>query len=501
MQKVLTKNEIEDAMRTSKKFSVAKNLRLERGANDWYWNVDFSFNRKRGTHRIGQYSKDSLEFALQKVAAYQALIDEGKDPVQLKHEAKNAGVEKGAPLELRKFEVLHPRSFKSISQKWLEAQKSRWSVKHYEKTQGRINNHLIPVLGHKLVNEINASDVKKACQKLVDEKKLGSAHDVAGICKRVFISAQTSNYITHNPCLSVIDELPPATQDNYAAQIKPKPLSKILQKMYAYQGTKVVQLALKLLPLLLVRPGNLRSAEWKEIDLRNGLWLIPPAKMKASQTKKLKGLPHVVPLSRQAVSILSDLYRLTGTEKFLFPHRHDESKCMSESTINSALVRMGISTTQEQTAHGFRATGRTMLEGVLSEQRHLIELQLDHTITDQNGTAYNRAELVRERKKMMQVWSDYVDRLLVGDLGNYYDVEEEFTSVTECEEFVSDVQQVNNLVQARSSEQIILTMAKHSLWDEWMDCVFSPESLSCSSSSQPQGLRALGANRCNFMRN
>jgi integrase len=486
MQRTLNKAEIEEKMRTSNKFTVARNLRLEKGTQGWYWNIDFSFNGKRGTHRIGQYQNESLEAALQKVAAYQGLIAEGMDPALVRKNTKGRGCTNGSSKELRKYEVLHPKSFKSIADRWLENKKNHWGLDHYEKTKGRINNHLISLLGHKLIDKITAKDVSEACQKLIKEKKITSARDIAGICTRIFNSAQNSGFVGHNPCVSVTEELPPAIQNNYAAQIKPKQLAKVLQKMYAYEGTKIVQYALKLLPLLLVRPGNLRFAEWSEIDLRHGLWLIPAVKMKASQEKKRNGTSHVVPLSRQAVVLMSELYKLTGKSKFLFPCMHKgKNNVMSENTINAALRRMGISTKNEQTAHGFRATGRTMLEEFLEEQRHKIELQLDHTINDNNGTSYNRGDLVKPRKEMMQKWSDYVDRLLAGDYGDYYDVEEEFTPVTECIEFVPETQQRNFNVKPKSAEKIIVLATKKSHWDEWMETIWASRPLS-KSNNRPE---------------
>ncbi len=165
-----------------------------------------------------------------------------------------------------------------------------------------------------------------------------------------------------------------------------------------------MQSALKLAPLFFARPGELRKAEWQQVDLEKCEWRYFVTKTKTE---------HLVPLSSQAVAILQELYPLTGTRKFVFPGR-DPQKPMSEAALNAALRRMGYDTKTEITGHGFRAMARTILHQELGIKPEVIEHQLAHRVPDALGTAYNRAKFLTERRKMMQQWADYLDKLKAG---------------------------------------------------------------------------------------
>lgn len=191
-----------------------------------------------------------------------------------------------------------------------------------------------------------------------------------------------------------------------AAVIDPKELAPLLRAMDTYQGSFVAQSALKLLPLLFCRPGELRHLEWTEIDFNTGQIAIPGNKMKMKAD-------HIIPLSSLAMAILQELQPLTGHGKYVFPSTRSNSRCMSDNTINAAFRRMGFEK-DTVVGHGFRATARTLLHEVLHFDPYVIEAQLAHRVPDALGRAYNRTSHLAERAKMMQVWADYLDGLKVG---------------------------------------------------------------------------------------
>jgi integrase len=200
--------------------------------------------------------------------------------------------------------------------------------------------------------------------------------------------------------------IPPAQQKHMAAITDPTELGELLRAIDGYQGGIVVQCALKLAPIFFVRPGELRQAEWSEIDLENAQWNIPAKKMKMKE-------PHIVPLSAQALKILEELKPLTGNGQYLFPSGRSFARPMSNNAILAALRRMGYDK-NTITGHGFRATARTLLDEVLQFRFDLIEQQLAHTVRDPLGRAYNRTQHLEERRKMMQTWADYLDGLKQG---------------------------------------------------------------------------------------
>jgi integrase len=190
-----------------------------------------------------------------------------------------------------------------------------------------------------------------------------------------------------------------------AAVTDPTKLADLLRTIWGYQeGTPIVSAALKLAPMLFVRPGELRTARWADIDLANAEW-----RFTASKTKT----PHIVPLAKQAVAILHELRPLTGLCPYLFPSQRSRDRPMSDAAINAALRRLGIDKTTAS-GHGFRATARTLLDEVLGFRVDLIEAQLAHAVRDPNGRAYNRTAFLFERRKMMQDWADYLGALAAG---------------------------------------------------------------------------------------
>jgi len=222
-------------------------------------------------------------------------------------------------------------------------------------------------------------------------------------CGQIFRYALNLELIPHNPITDMRDVLSKREAGHHAAITDPKKLAGLLRAIDSFDGSFVVTCALKIAPLVFVRPGELRQMEWSEIDFDAEEWNIPAAKMKMK-------VNHLVPLSKQVITVLKELQPLTGSGKYVFPNGRTTERPMSEVAILAALRRMGYDK-DEMTPHGFRATARTILDEVLQVRPDFIEHQLAHAVKDPNGRAYNRTAHLSERKKMMQQWADYLDDL------------------------------------------------------------------------------------------
>ena len=230
---------------------------------------------------------------------------------------------------------------------------------------------------------------------------------------QVFRYAVATGRSATNPARDLKDALRRPEPKHFPAITDPKRFGELLRACDAYAATPVVRAALKLAPMLLLRPGELRFAEWPEMDLDAALWTVPAIRMKRELREKLHGAPHLVPLPRQAVAVLRDLHKLTGHATMVFRGERHHHRAMSENTINAALRAMGFSA-EEVTGHGFRATARTMLHERLGFSPDVIEAQLAHSVRDSLGRAYNRTEFVEQRRAMLQAWADYLDKLRQG---------------------------------------------------------------------------------------
>ena len=228
-----------------------------------------------------------------------------------------------------------------------------------------------------------------------------TAHRVLAICGQVFRYAIATGRAVSDPSRDLRGALPPVKPQHLAAVTEPKRVGALLRAIDAYEGTLTVACALKIAPLLLVRPGELRQALWGDIDLDAAEWRFVVTKTDT---------PHVVPLSRQAVAILREIHPLTGDGRYVFPSARTSTRPMSDNAILAALRRLGIPK-EETSGHGFRAMARTILDEVLGFRVDIIEHQLAHTVRDPLGTAYNRTAFLPERRQMMQAWADYVDKL------------------------------------------------------------------------------------------
>jgi integrase len=251
---------------------------------------------------------------------------------------------------------------------------------------------------------VNAPTLLAVVRKIEARGALETAHRALGNCGQVFRYAVATGRAERDPTGDLRGALPPVKGEHFAAITEPKRVAELLRAIDGYQGSKVVHVALRLAPMVFVRPGELRRAAWADIDLDAAEWRYTVSKTNT---------PHIVPLSTQAVAILRELHGLTSSSAFVLPGARSWKRPMSDNAINVALRSMGIGK-DEMSGHGFRATARTILDEVLGVRPDLIEHQLAHAVRDPNGRAYNRTAHLPERRKMMQQWADYLDKLKAG---------------------------------------------------------------------------------------
>jgi len=270
----------------------------------------------------------------------------------------------------------------------------------------RLEKNVFPWIGKRTIKELTAPDVLAVLRRMEERNILDTAHRVRFECGAIFRYAIATGRADRDPVADLKGALPPVKNGHHAAPTDPKELAPLLRAIDGFEGSFVVKCALQLTPLLFVRPGELRHAEWSEFNFETAEWNIPAGRMKMK-------ISHLVPLSEQAIAIFKELRPLTGHSKYVFPSHRSPLRCMSDNALNAAMRRMGFDK-DEVTAHGFRATARTILDEVLQVRPDYIEHQLAHAVKDPNGRAYNRTAHLTERKKMMQIWADYLDGLKQG---------------------------------------------------------------------------------------
>lgn len=356
-----------------------------------WWRLKYRFTKKEKRLSLGTYPDVSLKEARDKRDEARKHLANGDDPSDVR--------------KAEKLSVSGLASFESVAREWHKKQQHRWSDQHSQKTIRRFEKEVFPWIGSKNINEIKAPQLLAVLRRIESRGILETAHRVHQQCGQVFRYAVATGRAERDPSTDLKGALPPVKVKHHASIVEPKLIGELLRAIGNYSGSFVTACALKFAPLVFARPGELRHAEWTEFDLDKAEWRIPSHKMKMATT-------HIVPLSRQALSVLADLKRLTGSGKYLFPSLRTATRPMSENTINAALRRLGYSG-DEMTGHGFRSMASTLL----NEQgwnRDAIERQLAHSERDGVRAAYNYAEYLPERIEMMQAWSDYLDELANG---------------------------------------------------------------------------------------
>jgi integrase len=359
-----------------------------------YWRMKYRFGGKdKAPLAFGIYPDVSLVDAREKRDTARRQIAKGIDPSAILKAQRAAKVAEAEG------------SFEAVAREWYAAKSPTWSASHAETVIGRLKLDVFPRLGARPIGEINAPELLRMLRGIESRGALETAHRVRTICGQVFRYAIATGRADRDPAADLRDALRPYKKGHLAAITDPKALAPLLRAIDTYKGTHVVRCALKLTPMLLARPGELRQMEWAEIDFESATWTVPAEKMKAGQD-------HIVPLSEQAIAILRDLQELTGSGQYVFPCHGKPDQPMSEGAVPVALHKLGFK--GKQTAHGFRATARTLLDEVLQQRPELAEHQLAHTVRGPLGRAYNRTTYLPDRRKMMQLWADYLDGLKQG---------------------------------------------------------------------------------------
>jgi integrase len=391
----LTDTAIRTAKPAEKPYSLADgkglSLLIQPTGAKW-WRFRYRFDDKAKMLSLGVYPDVGLKDARDRRDAARKLVANDIDPGVNRKAVKSAKTERAA------------NSFEVVAREWYAKNLPTWAATHSNKIIRRFEMYVFPWLGGRPVAEITAPELLTAARRVADTGALESAHRVLQTCGQVFRYAVQTGRAVRDPSGDLRGALPTAKPVHMAAVTEPKQVAELLRAFDAYEGTLIVRCALQLAPLVFVRPGELRNAEWADIDLDAAEW-----RFTASKT----GTAHIVPLASQAVAILREVQALTGDGRYVFPSVRTNDRPMSDNAILAAMRRMGIAK-DEMSGHGFRAMARTILDEVLGVRPDLIEHQLAHAVRDPNGRAYNRTAHLPERRKMMQQWADYLDGLKAG---------------------------------------------------------------------------------------
>ena len=367
------------------------------------WRFVYQFGGKRKKLAFGAYPDTSLENARRKAEEARAQIANGNDPGELRKQIKTAN--QLAKLNEERLSEGLPilNSFADITRQWLVSIVHLTTPTTHIKKTSRIERLAFPTLGDKPIKEIKSADILATLKPLIDKQQLETAHRLHAEISSAFAYAIVHNYTDYDPAQPVAKQIPAQKVKHRAAIIDPKQVAQLLRDISHYQGTFVVQSAFRLSPLLFQRPGEIRQMLWDDLDLAAREW-----RPYISKTD----FHHIVPLSTQAVAILEAIQPLTGSGRYVFPSSRGDGRPMSDNTIRTALKSLGYDS-DVMTAHGFRTTASTLL----NEQGwspDAIERQLAHAPRDQVRAAYNRAQYLDERRRMMQSWADYLDNLKKG---------------------------------------------------------------------------------------
>jgi integrase len=358
-----------------------------------YWRLAYRFAGKQKTLALGVYPDVSLSDARERREQARKVLANGADPGAVKKAQKAAKT------------ALTQNSFELVAREWFMRYAPTWKENHSSKIITRLEKDIFPWLGARPTGEITAPELLAVIRRIESRGALETAHRALANCGQIFRYAIATGRAQRDTAADLRGALPPAKEKHHASITDPKAIGELMRDIEGYKGAFITRCALRLAPLVFLRPGELRKAEWAEIDLDKAEWRIPASRMKMDAV-------HIVPLSTQAVEILREIQPLTGAGKFVFTGARTTTRPMSENAILAALRRMGY-TTDEMTGHGFRSMASTLL----NEQgfnRDAIERQLAHAERNGVRAAYNYAEYLPERRRMMQQWADYLDKLKAG---------------------------------------------------------------------------------------
>lgn len=355
------------------------------------WRLKYRFARKEKLLSLGVYPDISLKEARQRRDAARNLLAHGVDPSEARKAERAAQADRAA------------NSFEVVALEWLAQHGSGWVPAYLERQVRLFERDLFPWLGARPIADVRPMELLEAARRIEARGALETAHRALQTCGQVFRYAVVTGRAERDPTGDLRGALPAYKAKHRAAIIDPTALGALLRAIDAYQGSLVVHCALRLAPLVFVRPGELRQAKWNHIHLQRAQWEFTVSKTDTD---------HIVPLARQAVAVLQEIEPLTGRGHYVFPNGRSPrgDRPMSDNAMLVALRSMGISK-DEMSVHGFRAVARTLLDEVLDFRADYIEHQLAHKVRDPLGRAYNRTAHLPARREMMQRWADYLDEL------------------------------------------------------------------------------------------
>ena len=366
-----------------------------------YWRLAYRFGGQQKLLALGVYPNLPATAAREKARAAREHLAAGRDPALLNKMIKGTGSQDG--------------TFQAVAVEWLEKFKHQWTESHYKGISGRLRRELYPWIGQRPVDEITPPELLLALRRIEARGHLENAHRALTNASQVFMYAIATGRAVRNPAADLKGAIPRPVVKHMATILEPEQVGYLLQAIDSYQGEPVTRCALQLTVHVFLRSKEIRFAEWDEIDFDRQEWRIPLAKMKGRKRDK-DANPHafhLVPLARQVIGILREVQALTGGAKLVFPSLRTSSKPISDATMTNALRRMGYGKS-ELHVHGFRAMARTLIRQELGFDEEPIERQLGHAVKGALGAAYNRADFVEERRRMMQAWADYLDGLKAG---------------------------------------------------------------------------------------
>lgn len=374
----------------------------------WFWKYYFGGKEKRLA--LGHYTQSgssrivvSLKAAREARDDARKLLHSGTDPAQRRQLEKLGRQSKSGT------------SFQAVARELHATKHAGWSPRYAARWIERMEKDLFPWIGSLPLQDITAPLLLQTLRRIEARGANETAHTLRQTAGQVFRYGIATGRCERNPAPDLHGALQPIVVKHMAAVLDPSGVSALMRAIASYEGQALTRAALELSALLFQRPGNIRQMEWIELTLDDGLWKIPASKMKRTLHGKINGRPHLVPLAARAVAILRDLHPITGHGRFVFPSLLTGERPMSENTLRTALRRMGY-TNDEMTPHGFRAMARTILVEQLDVNPDVIEAQLAHGKSGPLGTAYDRAEFMKQRLAMMSKWAEYLERLREGQL-------------------------------------------------------------------------------------
>lgn len=363
-------------------------LELSPSGGKW-WRFKYRYEGKEKRISLGTYPDVKLKEARELRDDARKLLAQEIDPSEHRKAKKASRIQ----------EVTN--SFEAVAREWFAKYSTQWTEGHGSRIIRRLERDVFPWVGSLSISDVNAPILLSVIRRIEARGAIETAHRALSNCGQVFRYAIATGRAERDPSADLRGALPPVKEKHFAAVTEPKEVTKLLRVIDDYEGTLIVKCALRLAPLVFVRPGELRQAKWEDINFETAEWRYTVTKTDSE---------HIVPLAKQAIAILEELHPLTGAGNFVFPSARSNSRPMSDNAILAAMRRMGISK-EEMTGHGFRAMARTILDEELGFRADFIEHQLAHAVRDPNGRAYNRTKHLADRKIMMQAWADYLDNL------------------------------------------------------------------------------------------